>query len=73
MTVLFLRTPFYDDTQVIMVAHEVSKHGVSHRPVAIFQIQNRRIVYEDCRVDLAIREETQFPLSYFCRHLMSAN
>ena len=67
MIVLFLRTPFSDDTQVITVAHELSRHGASHRPMAIFLIHYRRIVDEDYRVDLAIREETQFPPSYLYR------
>ena len=65
----------YDETQVIMAAHEVSKSNVgmvavsreckgftmdnlqraSHRPMAICQIQNSRIVDEDYSMDWAIR------------------
>ena len=58
-----LRTPFYDDTQVITVAHEVYKHGTSHRPMDIFLIHNSRIVDEDYRIDLAMWEETQIHFS----------
>ena len=63
MIVFFLRTPFYDDTQVITVAHEVYKHGTSHRPMAIFLIHISRIVDEDYSIDWSTRKETQIPLS----------
>ena len=63
MIVFCLRTPFYDDIQVITVAHDVYKHGTSHHPMATFLIHNSRIVDEDYRMDLAIREETQIHLS----------
>ena len=67
MIVFFLRTPFYDDPQVITVAQEVYKDGTSPRPMDIFLIHISRIVDKDNSIDLAIREETQISLSDLLR------
>ena len=59
MIMFLLRTQFHDGAQFITVAHEVYKQGTSVRPMAIFLIHSSRIVHEDNRISLAIREQTR--------------